>query len=139
MSADALYKQYRQFSLEKFMNDNMGITYDKIAKDYPNLDKIALTACHAFRLLSMIGLSNVMPFSATTNAAIMLAGTVIYRIVPERQCQFRFALLSCIGAIAFTFAKNCSCTPLSYAPLALYTVAVLEDVWKSNPVKKCHL
>lgn len=72
---------------------------------HPNVNTIVVIANHILRTLPMMAAMHLLPFSFAANCAITLGASLFYRISIERFCVFRFAIPSCLGAIAFQFSK----------------------------------
>ena len=127
------YESFQKFSIETFCKDKFGKTYGCIAKEYPNLNKIVIVANHIFRLIPMIALMQVLPFSMAANCALMMAGGLFYRVTIERLCPLKFSMLSCFGSVAFEFARMNAFNPLSAVPLAIYAFSVLNTAYSYKP------
>ncbi len=115
--------------------DSLSKSYENVAKRSPIVDKIVILANHILRLIPMIALMQILPFTAINNTALMLMGGLFYRITIERLCPLRFALLSSIGAIAFDFALSQNLSPLGCVPLSIYGISVIYTAATSTSVR----
>jgi len=119
------YESLQNFTIEKFCKEKFGKTYGEFAKEHPVINKVVIVANHAFRLVSMIALMQVLPFSTAVNCTLMIAGSLFYRVTIERLCPLKFALLSCAGSLAFEFAKLNAFSFGGGVPLAAYAFVVI--------------
>lgn len=115
--------------------DYFSKSYENIARKSPIVDKIVILANHILRLIPMIALMQLLPFTAVNNMALMITGGLFYRITIERLCPLRFALLSTAGAIAFDFALLQNLEPLGCVPLTIYAVSVICTAATSTSVR----
>lgn len=115
--------------------DQLSKSYENIARMSPIVDKIVILANHILRLIPMIALMQLLPFTALSNVALMLTGALFYRITIERLCPLRFALLSTAGAIAFDFALSQNLNMLGCIPLSIYAISVIYIAATSTGVR----
>lgn len=127
--ANTIYEQFNQTL------DSLSKSYENVAKKSPLVDKIVILANHILRLIPMIALMQILPFTALSNTALMLTGGLFYRITIERLCPLRFALLSSIGAIAFDFALAQNLELLGCLPLSIYAISVIYTAATSTGVR----
>ena len=113
--------------------------------------KVVIVANHFFRAAMMWTLRAMMPFTPAVSFLVSFAASVSYRATIERFCQFRFAVLSCLGAFAFQISapsialivnglalasiKAFASAMLGIIPAILYLVTV---VWVSNSSVEDH-
>lgn len=73
---------------------------------YPLIDKIALIFNFIIRTVEKVALMAFLPFSPVVNGLIGLAGGLYYlKTIEERSCQYRFAIPSLLGAVAFQISR----------------------------------
>lgn len=123
------------FSLEKSCSHFLGTTYAELVKKHPYIDKVAFIANHAWRAFSMIAVTEKVPFSKMTNCAMMIGGSLLYRISAEGPCPRKYAIPSLLGAFSYMLAKEGNFSPLSVTPLVVYTFSGLYSAYYSMPVK----
>jgi hypothetical protein len=66
----------------------------------PTVNKVVISAYQFFRAGMMMGAMRLMPFSQPINFSLGLGVNAGYRLAVERKCQYKFALLSSLGALA---------------------------------------
>ena len=121
------YQSLPNFNLDKVVN-----AYEGFAKNHPVFKIAVIIANHALRVIPMIALMQVLPYSPIANCALMAGGSLFYRVTIERLCPLRFALLSCFGAAAFEFAKLNAFGFAQFVPLAVYAVSVIHTAYYAN-------
>lgn len=129
MNVPTYHDQYKNFQLENLVEEKY--QYETFALNNPNVHKFVLTVFQLLRLLPMIALVNTMPFTAI-NCTLMLAASIAYRLVAERKCETRFAILSCVGAIAAKIFVN-NPSPITIIPLMCYSAFMLDSIWGTTP------
>ncbi len=127
-------------SLSNLNLDKVVKTYEDLAKNYPVINKVAILANHIIQLLPKIAIMQILPFSPLTNCAVMVGGSLFYRVTSERLCTLHYSLTSCFGALAFEFAKANSFGLAGSIPLAAYAITVANIAYQSSfTVKACRM
>lgn len=73
---------------------------------HPTVFKVALFVFHIFRAAAMFFLMKALPFTMMANFAICFTASLLYRLMVERPCPYKFALPALAGACAYSIGED---------------------------------
>jgi hypothetical protein len=100
MAATALHGCIEKYNVLEAPTISCASFFDR----HPTAYKVALIFMHLFRAAALVGIMFIPNLPLSASMPICFVGSLIYRIIVEKNCPYKFALPSFAGAAAVMIA-----------------------------------